>query len=674
MVQKPTEATPVQTADGKRDYKMTVSLNVLKHLGLNLYSSTPAVLSETVANAWDADATKVTIDWDKEAKIITITDNGTGMDYGAVNDKFLFVGYERRENDPTKTARGRHVMGRKGIGKLSLFAIADQVDVHTVFNDGTNTDRNALRMLTPKIKTAAENEEDYGPEALDPDVTNDLEQGTRIILSKLNRSVTKSTESNLRSRLARRFSIIGAEKEFEVSVDGHEITPADLDYFKKVQYLWSIGNVGDRYAAQATQAKKKKTLPGLVDKDENWRVEGWVGTVDEVKGLDEGDNRIVLMAWGKLVQEDLLADIKEGGLFTKYLSGEIRADFLDLDDKDDIATSDRQRLKQTDPRYEKLRKWVADEILKTVGNNWRDWRNEGALDDALALPAIKEWWDNLEGTDEKAAAKKLIGRIGTVLKEKESEKRELYAHTILAFEKLRARKALAAIDQLQDGADISEYQKVFGSQDDVEMVLFHQIAAGRVAILSKFDEISPAQKEHVVRDYLFEHIWLLDPSWERPTTTKKMEQVVDKYWKDKGAKLTPEQAKGRLDIRVVTSAGEHVIIELKRGSVSVKFETLHPQLLKYQQTLKKVLQAHMNEPNPRIRVVAVVGKVPDDVDKPTQDQLLGGINASILTYDELVNDAEESYRDYLDASAKASKLAEIISRISEEIDDDPDGD
>jgi hypothetical protein len=149
-----------------------------------------------------------------------------------------------------------------------------------------------------------------------------------------------------------------------------------------------------------------------------------------------------------------------------------------------------------------------------------------------------------------------------------------------------------------------------------------------------------------------------------------MEQVVDKHWKEKGAALTPEQAKGRLDIRVVTSAGEHVIIELKRGSVPIKFETLHPQLLKYQQTLKKVLQAHMGEPNPRIRVVAVVGKLPDDVDQPTQDPLLAGINASIITYDRLINDAEESYRDYLDASAKASKLAEIISRISQEIDDD----
>ena len=37
-------------------YKMTISLNVLSHLGINLYSNIPAVLSEVVANSWDADA------------------------------------------------------------------------------------------------------------------------------------------------------------------------------------------------------------------------------------------------------------------------------------------------------------------------------------------------------------------------------------------------------------------------------------------------------------------------------------------------------------------------------------------------------------------------------------------------------------------------------------------
>ena len=59
-------------------YKMSINLQVLNHLGLNLYSNTSAVLSEVVANAWDADATQVDIKISGDT--ITITDNGNGMD------------------------------------------------------------------------------------------------------------------------------------------------------------------------------------------------------------------------------------------------------------------------------------------------------------------------------------------------------------------------------------------------------------------------------------------------------------------------------------------------------------------------------------------------------------------------------------------------------------------
>ena len=40
------------TAEHK--YEMTISLQIVEHLGLNLYSNTSAVISEAVANAWDA--------------------------------------------------------------------------------------------------------------------------------------------------------------------------------------------------------------------------------------------------------------------------------------------------------------------------------------------------------------------------------------------------------------------------------------------------------------------------------------------------------------------------------------------------------------------------------------------------------------------------------------------
>jgi len=44
-----------------------------------------------------------------------------------------------------------------------------------------------------------------------------------------------------------------------------------------------------------------------------------------------------------------------------------------------------------------------------------------------------------------------------------------------------------------------------------------------------------------------------------------MEKVVDTHWKDKGAKLSAAQAKGRYDIKVLSAAGQHVIVELKKS-------------------------------------------------------------------------------------------------------------
>ena len=76
---------------------MSLSLNVLNHLGLNLYSNTPAVLSEVIANAWDADATEVKIDFNLEEKTITVSDDGHGMDLDDINDKYLLVGYRKRD-------------------------------------------------------------------------------------------------------------------------------------------------------------------------------------------------------------------------------------------------------------------------------------------------------------------------------------------------------------------------------------------------------------------------------------------------------------------------------------------------------------------------------------------------------------------------------------------------
>ena len=193
-----------------RPLEMKINLSVLEHLGMNLYSTVPAVLSEVVANAWDADARQVTIHLNKEAREISIQDDGTGMTRDEVIDRFLTVGFRRRTaTGKTTSVHKREPMGRKGIGKLSSFSIANVVAVYTVC-DGEQT---AFCMDVEKIKQKIEAEDKgtYCPDELE-DWPENLVSGTRIVLKDLKRKTTQLTHKALRQRLARRFSVIGRSK------------------------------------------------------------------------------------------------------------------------------------------------------------------------------------------------------------------------------------------------------------------------------------------------------------------------------------------------------------------------------------------------------------------------------------------------------------------------------
>ena len=226
----------VPTAEDSHPYTMRLSLSVLDHLGLNLYSNIPAVLSEVVANAWDADAEEVEIVIDVDSRTISVADDGIGMTPKDLNDRFLYVGFERRKAGASVTARRRAVMGRKRIGKLSLFAIADTVQVESV-KGGQRAD---LILRTSDIRAQmGEGEGSYHPTPMDASYIN-LERGTRITLTDLRLRPTEGMWSALRRRLARRFSVIGPEHGFVVSIDGSEISVSDRDYFSNIEYLWSL--------------------------------------------------------------------------------------------------------------------------------------------------------------------------------------------------------------------------------------------------------------------------------------------------------------------------------------------------------------------------------------------------------------------------------------------------
>ena len=198
-------------ASPKEPFELDIDLNVLNHLGLNLYSNVPAVLAELVANAWDADATCVDVSIERPAGSpgqtrIVIADNGCGMDESDVRGKYLKVGYQRRQGPSgDQTPAGRPVMGRKGIGKLSIFSIAGNA---RVFTRKEGADPVGIEMDVADIQAAIKNGGKYHPSSVDVGDKVQSASGTVIELRKLKKRVNAALDQYVRQRVARRFSVV----------------------------------------------------------------------------------------------------------------------------------------------------------------------------------------------------------------------------------------------------------------------------------------------------------------------------------------------------------------------------------------------------------------------------------------------------------------------------------
>ena len=670
---------------GRGPFRLTISLNVLEHLGINLYSNVPAVLSEIVANAWDADASEVRVTWDRAADGIVIQDDGIGMTPDEINERFLSVGYRRRDGQPGTTDKGRHPMGRKGIGKLSLFSIANAVRIETI-KEGA---KSAFEMKLSEIREQIRREGGSGTyePAILPVGGVDFSRGTKITLGELRKRQTIGTTRALKKRVARRFSIVGKKHGFRVYVDGDEVSPSDRDYYDKIRYLWTYGDQRD-VIASCSQVENKEDRTGNVEGD-GITIAGWLATVGEVRYLkDEDDNlnRIAIFVRGKLAQEDILTDFGERGVYASYLIGELRVDGLDEYDgpgtkeDEDAATSSRQKIVEDDERYRKLREVIGGE-LKYIQRRWAELRSEEGSKKALEIPEVKGWMEGLKPNIRKKA-RKWLGKLNRIRIDEIDEQKQLMKQAVLAFEFYRVNENLEKLENIADD-NLQATLSVFEDLDDLELSLYGQIVQQRIQVIKTLQEkVDENNREKIIQKYLFNHLWLLDPSWERTESTEFMEKSVGKLFEDVDASLTDEEKKGRLDIAYRKTAGQHVIIELKRPGRIVTISEIHKQIEKYTSGMLKLLEAQ-NIPNEPVEIVLLLGREPAEWanlgGRERSEQVLRPYRARIVFYDQLLGDAYSAYDDYMKERKIVDRLGEVMRAIDDyappadtEADDDRD--
>ncbi|UYB36787.1 TIGR02391 family protein [Arthrobacter koreensis] len=364
--------------------KLSFDPLTIEHLGVKMYSHLPNAVAELIANSYDAEATRILVDIGDGADgpYVRISDDGHGMSLKDLGEKYLRIGRNRRESgNGTLSENGlRPISGKKGLGKLALFGIAENITLKTT--RGGASESHELSMKWTDLMNATGG--DYFPivEAVQSDGTS---QGTTIVLSRLKR-VSPIDAASLASSLSTLFNYAGSEAVIIVRDS------------KGTEYPVNRNSRLESVDVESAWVLPDDFMGGLGDYLNDKKIEGRI--VSSTKPLRNNMRGITLYSRGRMVNEPEFFGAAESSFAYSYLTGYLDIDFLDSLEPDVIATDRRAVSWSQHPEMEEL--WMMlRSLVTTVASERRQKRKSAkkkALDRKLPLDAV-HWIASINGPE-----------------------------------------------------------------------------------------------------------------------------------------------------------------------------------------------------------------------------------------------------------------------------------
>lgn len=525
-------------------------------LGQQMYGGPVPSVAELIANAWDADAGKVEIsipeNLTKEDAEIVVRDFGKGMSFEEINQCYLYIGYERRQRGE-RTPGGRLVMGRKGIGKLAGFGIAEDVIIRSV-QDGcvVQFDLNYTELKSRESLQGYE----FTPTV---DEKTDESNGVTVTYKHLKAKQNINIEAFRRS-MGRRFAL--ETGKMQIIINGTELTHEDLGF------EWRT----------PTDGWQEEDVPGF------GKVSYWFGFLKNTV-QDPELRGVSVFARNRIAQVTPFFFNLTGGINgqvgLEYLTGQIKSD--ELDASIDYIATDRQTVNWQFGNAPALEKW-GQEKIKELCKDWKKRREEEkgkkfAHDYSELAPLI-----NPLPEQERKDLREALGRIARI-ESISADDFMVIAHSVVSgVQRESVKKVIQRINAANDDA-VDDLFQAIKEWDVISAVAVAEIVRGKIEIIRQFENHlnnrtpeKSAKGLPDMQDFIKEHPWLLGHEYEQLSSKDIYhERGVDSWIRDVLTETDKEySAKNsdgkRFDLLCIKDRREIVILELMRPGVPADFD------------------------------------------------------------------------------------------------------
>lgn len=620
----------------KDDRKLSIKIagRFIDLLGHQMYGGPVPAVAEFIANAWDADAKKVDIkiptDVHSKDALIEVRDFGEGMTFDELNKYYLNIGYERRKLRGERTPEGRLVMGRKGIGKLAGFGIAEDIELCSI-KEGHKVQFN-LNYHELKNKTEIK---DFN---FDPDLDEKTleEDGVRVTLKNL--KLERNINLNIfKKAISRRFAL--TTDEMQISINEEILSKEDLEFeFRTPADGW-----------------QEEEIEGF------GRVKYWFGFLTQT--IKDSELRgISVLARKRMAQSTPFFFNISGGfngqVGIEYLTGQLIAD--NLDEKMDYIATDRHSINWQFGTAPLLEEW-GQEKVKSLCRDWKKRKDQRNID------RFKHDYSNLAerinhlSKQEQKDVTNALDKIA-VLERIQPDDFAIIAKSLIdGVERESVKKIIRKINSTDVDA-LHELYDAIKEWDIISAVSISEIITGKIEIIKKFDENiknrlqekSSTQKLDM-QDFIKQYPWLLGQKFEHLKPADFHHELgVDKFIEEEIKKTDAEfknednKEGRRFDLLCLVSDFQVVIIELMRPGKNIDFDHVK-RLERYVRRIQSGINSGgTSEPYKNKSVYGIL--VGDNHEKdPTLPETIQD-NKDLMeavTWNRLFNNVKERYREYL---------------------------